>query len=193
MRLLGRAHLGLPRYMCVKDPGKPGCGRIAVYAHLAEPEAWDKISRKEWATAKRVLDDQASQLTMRITRSVQARALAEFAALEGDMWEQWEHPQMIDSARRALILACCHAVDVNPRHTRQAVEPRPHRPRLDRLTPPALVAAGTRPAGRPAHRELRTNWIVHLWQWPVLPALARGTAEAHPGRCRMSPFPAANS
>jgi site-specific DNA recombinase len=166
-RLLGRAHGGLPRYQCIKDPGRPGCGKIAVFAHLAEPEARDKIltalsespgllgalvvkqhdlsagpdgddpgarlrgiderrdelaaawaageiSRKEWATAKRVLDDQAAQLSLRIKRSAQALALAEFAALDGDMWHRWQHPQMTASARRALILACVHAIDVRP-------------------------------------------------------------------------------
>jgi len=39
----GRTHAGRPRYMCVKDPGRPGCGRIAMFADLAEAEARDKI------------------------------------------------------------------------------------------------------------------------------------------------------
>jgi len=166
-RLTGRAHAGRPRYMCVKDPGRAGCGRIAVFADLAEAEARDKIltalndspgllprllakqasasagpagddpaaqlrgiderrdelaaawasreiSRKEWATARRVLDEQAAQLTSRLTSSAQALALAQFAALDGDMWQRWEHPQMTTSARRALIQACVTAITVNP-------------------------------------------------------------------------------
>ncbi len=39
----GRVHNGKPRYQCIKDPGKPGCGKMAVYAHLADDEARDKI------------------------------------------------------------------------------------------------------------------------------------------------------
>lgn len=166
-RMSGRAHAGRPRYMCVKDPGRPGCGRIAVFADLAEAEARDKIltalnespallprllakqasasagpagadpatrlrgiderreelaaawatgeiNRKEWATAKRVLDEQAAQLTSRLTSSAQALALAQFAALDGDMWQRWEHPQMTTSARRALIQACVTAITVYP-------------------------------------------------------------------------------
>lgn len=166
-RMSGRAHAGRPRYMCVKDPGRPGCGRIAVFADLAEAEAEDKIltalsdspallpallakqasisagpggedpgarlravderrdelaaawaageiSREEWATAKRVLDQQAAQLTSRLSSSAQAMALAQFAALDGDMWQRWEHPQMTTSARRALIQACVTAITVHP-------------------------------------------------------------------------------
>ncbi len=163
----GRAHAGRARYQCVKQPGRPGCGKIAVFADLAEAEARDKIltalnespgllgvllakqqaaaagadrddpgarlraiderrdelaaawaageiSRKEWATAKRVLDGQASQIESRINRSARARALAEFAALTGDMWQRWEDPAMTTSARRALIEACVIAIDVRP-------------------------------------------------------------------------------
>jgi hypothetical protein len=29
--------------MCVKDPGRAGCGRIAVFADLAEAEVQDKV------------------------------------------------------------------------------------------------------------------------------------------------------
>ena len=50
----------------------------------------------------------------RIKRSAQALALAEFAALDSDIWQRWQHPQMTASARRALILACVHAIDVHP-------------------------------------------------------------------------------
>jgi site-specific DNA recombinase len=116
--MIGRAHGARPRYMCVKDPGRTGCGRIAVFADLAEAESRDKIltafndspallakqasgsagpggedpgarlrtiderrdelavawaageiSRKEWDTAKRVLDQQAAQLTSRLSSS----------------------------------------------------------------------------------------------------------------------------
>ncbi len=165
--MYGRVHNGTPRYQCVKDPGRPNCGKVAVYAHRADDEAREKIltalaaptgllsalirrhqadaatgdsedvgaklrqidqrrdelaaawaegdiSRKEWATAKHVLDAQAEQYTRRLSRSVHALALAEFAALDGDMWQRWHHPKMTDSARRALIQACVSAITVQP-------------------------------------------------------------------------------
>jgi hypothetical protein len=39
----GRADAGKPRYQCISDPGRVGCGKVAVMAHLAEPVARDKI------------------------------------------------------------------------------------------------------------------------------------------------------
>jgi site-specific DNA recombinase len=165
--MYGRVHNGKPRYQCIKEPGRPNCGKVAVYAHRADDEARDKIltaldgspallpalirhhqadaatgdsedagaklrqidqrrdelaaawaegeiSRKEWATAKRVLDASAEQHTRRLARSVHAQALAEFAAMEGDMWQRWAHPNMTDSARRAIIQACVTTVTVHP-------------------------------------------------------------------------------
>ncbi|HKB30574.1 MAG TPA: hypothetical protein VKD26_07025, partial [Streptosporangiaceae bacterium] len=56
---------------------------------LAAAWAEGEISRKEWATAKRVLDASAEQYTRRLARSVHAQALADFAALGGDMWQRW--------------------------------------------------------------------------------------------------------
>jgi hypothetical protein len=78
--------------------------------------AWGagEISRKEWATAKRALDDRAAKISSRINRTAQARALAQFAALDGDMWQRWEHPSMTGSAHRALIQACVTRIRVLP-------------------------------------------------------------------------------
>ena len=166
--MCGRPHAsGRPRYICHKDPSRPGCGRITVFADLAEHEARDRIltvldrspgmlerllakhqeqsagprgedpakmlreideqrdelaaawgageiTRKEWATAKRVLDDRAAGISGRINRSAQARALAQFAALDGDMWERWKHPTTTSSARRALIQGCVTRITVQP-------------------------------------------------------------------------------
>jgi DNA invertase Pin-like site-specific DNA recombinase len=165
--MYGRPHEGRPRYICVKAPGRPGCGRIAVFGDLAETEARDRIltvlehspgmldrllakhqarsagpagedpakvlreiderrdelaaawgageiTRKEWATAKRALDDRAAKISSRINRTAQARALAQFAALDGDMWQRWEHPSMTSSAHRALIQACVTSITVLP-------------------------------------------------------------------------------
>jgi hypothetical protein len=72
------------------------------------------VSRKEWATARRVLDEQAAQLTSRISRSAQALALAGFAALDGDVCQRLDHPQMTNSARRSLIMACVATVTGKP-------------------------------------------------------------------------------
>ncbi len=78
--------------------------------------AWGagEITRKEWATAKRVLDERAAGISGRINRSAQARALARFAALDGDMWERWKHPTTTSSARRALIPGCVTRITVQP-------------------------------------------------------------------------------
>jgi cell pole-organizing protein PopZ len=155
--MCGRPHAsGRPRYICHKDASRPGCGRITVFADLAETEARDRIltvlehspamldrllakhqtraagptgedpatelrkieekrtqlaadwatgeiTRKEWATAKRVLDERATKISGQINRTAQARALAQFAALDGDMWQPWEHPSLTSSGHRALI------------------------------------------------------------------------------------------
>ena len=166
-KLVGRALAGKPRYQCVKDPGRPGCGKIFVMAALAETEARDQIltalndspdllpallrrhlggstgpggedlgaelrriderrdqlaadwargelSKRDWATARRVLVAEAERLTSRLARTTQARALTQFAALSGDMWQRWEHPVMTRSARRALIQACVTGINVHP-------------------------------------------------------------------------------
>jgi DNA invertase Pin-like site-specific DNA recombinase len=41
--LYGRPHSAGPRYVCVKEPGKPGCGKVTVMAGHAEQIARDKI------------------------------------------------------------------------------------------------------------------------------------------------------
>jgi DNA invertase Pin-like site-specific DNA recombinase len=166
--MAGQPHDGRPRYVCSKEPRqRSGCGRITVFADLAETEARDRIlavlehspgmverllakhqdqaagpggedpatvlrqideqrdelaaawgageiTRKEWATAKRVLDDRAAKISGRINRTAQARALAQFAALDGDMWQRWEHPSMTSSGHRALIQACVTRITVQP-------------------------------------------------------------------------------
>jgi hypothetical protein len=50
----------------------------------------------------------------RINRSAQARALAQFAALDGDMWQRWEHPSMTSSGHRALIQTCVTRITIQP-------------------------------------------------------------------------------
>jgi site-specific DNA recombinase len=184
-KLVGRAISGKPRYQCVKDPGRTGCGKVAVMAGLAEREARDQIltalndspglldallrrhlagttgpdgtdpgaqlrriderrdqlaadwargdiTRRDWATARRVLDTEAERLTSRLARSTQARALTHFAALDGDMWQRWEHPSMTRAARRALIQACVTSIDVHPANPARRWDP-------DRIRPDWIV------------------------------------------------------
>jgi DNA invertase Pin-like site-specific DNA recombinase len=81
---------------------------------LAADWAAGEITRKEWATAKRVLDERAAKISGQINRTAQARALAQFAALDGDMWQRWEHPSMTSSGHRALIQACVTRIVIQP-------------------------------------------------------------------------------
>jgi hypothetical protein len=113
-RAAGQAGQASPPGRPEKTPA-PGCGpSTSAATSWPPPGTAGEISRKEWATAKRVLDQQAAQLTSRLSSSAQALALAQFAALDGDMWQRWEHPQMTTSARRALIQACVTGIKVNP-------------------------------------------------------------------------------
>ena len=89
---------------------------------LAAAWADGEISRKEWAAAKRALDTNAEH-TRSLARSTRALALAEFAALDGDMWHRWANPKMTDSARRALIQACVTAITVHPATTGHRWDP----------------------------------------------------------------------
>jgi site-specific DNA recombinase len=184
--MAGRPQAGRPRYICSKYlRQRPGCGRIAVFADLAETEARDRIltvlehspgmverllakhqdqatgpdgedpatvlrqideqrdelaaawaageiSRKEWATAKRVLDDRTAKISGRINRTAQARALAQFTALDGDMWQRWEHPSMTSSGHRALIQACVTRITVQPASNGSRWDP-------DRIQPDWIV------------------------------------------------------
>jgi site-specific DNA recombinase len=160
--MYGRPHHNGPRYICVKDPGKAGCGKMTVTAALAEEEAADQIltaldspeflnalitaatgggtdtaaisgqlrtidarrddlaamwaagdiSRKEWLTARDELTANADMLTGELSRTQHGRALAQFAAMTGTVWERWD--TMITGARRALIQATTASIPVHP-------------------------------------------------------------------------------
>jgi hypothetical protein len=90
------------------------------------------ISRRDWATVRCALDAEGERLTSRLARSTQARALTHFAALDGDMWQRWEHPSMTRAARRALIQACVNSIDVHPANPARRWDP-------DRIRPDWLV------------------------------------------------------
>ena len=162
--LSGRVHDGgVRRYMCIKAPGVPGCGRLAINAEPAETEIRDQVltalespafldrllraasgtasldekaisgkiraiderreelaadwaagelTRKEWATARRALDDQLSKLTRSLSRDTRTAALAQFAAMQGDCWDRWEH--LTIGARRALVEATASPITIYP-------------------------------------------------------------------------------
>lgn len=90
--------------------------------------AWgaEEISRKEWATAKRVLDERAAKISSRINRS----ALAQFAALEGHVATVGApvHDQLrVPRPHPGLRYPHHHPT----RPPRQPLGPRPHPARLN--------------------------------------------------------------
>ena len=64
------------------------------------------------ASARRQLDDQLAKLTRSLSRDARTLALAQFAAMEGDMWDRWE--QLTSGARRALVEATADAITIHP-------------------------------------------------------------------------------
>jgi site-specific DNA recombinase len=79
---------------------------------LAAMWAAKEIDRKEWLAARAQLRDEADALTASLARSQHGRALAEFAAMEGHLWQRWEH--LTPGAQRALVAAIVDHIDVNP-------------------------------------------------------------------------------
>jgi hypothetical protein len=76
-----------------------------------------EISRKEWLTARHQLSASADALTAELPRTQHGRALAQFAAMTGTVWDCWE--QMTTGARRALIQSVTAAIPVHPATTRR--------------------------------------------------------------------------
>jgi DNA invertase Pin-like site-specific DNA recombinase len=83
---------------------------------LAAMWAAKEIDRKEWLAARAELRDEADALTATLARSQHGRALAEFAAMEGHLWQRWE--QLPPGAQRALITAIVDHIDVHPARSR---------------------------------------------------------------------------
>jgi site-specific DNA recombinase len=84
---------------------------------LAAMWAAKEIDRKEWLAARAQLRDEADALTATLARSQHGRALAEFAAMEGHLWERWD--QLTPGAQRALITAIVDHITVHPARTRR--------------------------------------------------------------------------
>jgi site-specific DNA recombinase len=83
---------------------------------LAALWAAKEIDRKEWLRAGAELRDEADTLTAQLARTQRSRALADFAALEGGLWERWDH--LTPGIQRALIAAVVDHIDVRPARTR---------------------------------------------------------------------------
>lgn len=81
---------------------------------LAAAWATGEVTRKEWAAARKALDDQLTTLTRSLSRDTHTVALAEFAAMEGDCWHRWE--QLTNGARRALAEATTASIIIAPAH-----------------------------------------------------------------------------
>jgi len=81
---------------------------------LAAEWATGELTRKEWATARRALDDQLATITRALSRDTHTTALAQFAAMEGDAWARWE--QLTTGARRALVEATADPITIGPAH-----------------------------------------------------------------------------
>jgi site-specific DNA recombinase len=81
---------------------------------LAAEWATGALTRKEWATARRALDDQLAKITRALSRDTHSTALAQFAAMDGDAWARWE--QLTTGARRALVEATAGPITIGPAH-----------------------------------------------------------------------------
>jgi hypothetical protein len=74
------------------------------------------VSKKEWHTARRTISDELDKLTRSLSRDTHSLALAQFAAMEGDVWDRWE--QLTNGARRALVEAAADPITVYPAQRR---------------------------------------------------------------------------
>jgi site-specific DNA recombinase len=79
---------------------------------LAAEWATGELTRKEWAAARRLLDDQLTALTRTLATGTHTAALAQFAAMEGDCWARWD--QLTTGARRALVQAAADPITIAP-------------------------------------------------------------------------------
>jgi site-specific DNA recombinase len=164
--LYARGHQRGHRYVCVKDPGKDGCGTVTIMAARADDEVRDRIltaldtpqflaalitaagggqaaddtsgklraiearrdelaatwaagdiSRREWLTARDALNAAAGQLTAQLARTQHGRALAQFATMDGTVWDRWD--TLTTGGRRALIQSVTAAIPVRPATSRR--------------------------------------------------------------------------
>jgi hypothetical protein len=83
---------------------------------LAAEWATGDLTKKEWHTARRKISDELDRLTRSLSRNTHTLALAQFAAMEGDVWDRWE--SLTNGARRALVEAAADPITVYPAKVR---------------------------------------------------------------------------
>ncbi len=79
---------------------------------LARERALGELTKKEWSTARQTITDEMARLTRSLSSGTHTLALAQFAAMEGDVWDRWE--QLTDGARRALVEAAADPITITP-------------------------------------------------------------------------------
>jgi hypothetical protein len=106
---------------------------------LARDYARRLIDRKEWLAARDELASQADWLTSELARTQHGRALADFAAMDGHLWDRWD--TLTTGGKRALIAAVVHHIDIRPAGHRRFGP--------DRITDPTWAPPGeSEPARR---------------------------------------------
>ena len=123
-------------------------GIDAQRKELAAMWATKELTRAEWMAARDELRAEADTLTASLASTEHARALAEFAAMDGELWERFD--ALPDSGKRALVAATVHHITVRPADAWPHLGPRPHRPDLACLTPPPGRRTQHRPYRRPS-------------------------------------------
>ena len=93
----------------------------AQRTELADMWRAKEIDRKEWLAARAGLNAEADDLTATLARSEHGRALAEFAAMEGELWQRWD--TLPDGAKRALVTAVTDHITVLPATRRRTWDP----------------------------------------------------------------------
>ena len=87
-------------------------GIDAQRKELAAMWAAKELTRAEWMAARDELRTEADTLTASLASSEHARALAEFAAMDGELWERFD--ALPDGGKRALVAATVHHITVHP-------------------------------------------------------------------------------
>lgn len=96
-------------------------GIDAQRKELAAMWATKELTRAEWMAARDELQAEADALTASLASSEHARALAEFAAMDGELWERFD--ALPDGGKRALVAATVHHITVHPAQRGHAWDP----------------------------------------------------------------------
>jgi DNA invertase Pin-like site-specific DNA recombinase len=96
-------------------------GIDAQRKELAAMWAAKELTRAEWMAARDELRAEADALTASLASTEHARALAEFAAMDGELWERFA--ALPDGGKRALVAATVHHITVHPAQGRRTWDP----------------------------------------------------------------------